>query len=126
MMPDRRDVNEVLKAMSEPHRKAIREHHIIQSDIGRRASLIANDEKYQTWIDHLTALRDAAQGRADGLARNVSEGPQLGEALAGMKLMLAGARGELRGLQIALDLIPGLIGAGQRADELISAGSASV
>lgn len=118
-MPDRAEVLKFLSTLSEPHRKAMRDHYTIQSDVGRRAELVANDEKYQAWIDHLSALRDTAKTRVEGLVTDVADGPDLGEALAGKKIMLANARGELRGLQIALDLIPGMIDAGQKANAML-------
>lgn len=115
-MPSRADVKDVLSRLSEPHRAAMQTHYTTQREVGRRADLIAQDDKYQVWLDHLQQLVDFAADRVAKLERDVTAGPEIGEALTAKKLALVDARGEHRGLRQAMDLIPRMIEAGQSAE----------
>lgn len=115
-MPSRADVKDVLDRISEPHRTALQTHYTAQREVSRRADLIAQDEKYQVWLDHLQQMIDHVAGRVAALERDVTAGPEIGEALTVKKLTLVDARGELRGLRAAEALIPKLIAAGKPAE----------
>jgi hypothetical protein len=85
-------------------------------EVGRKAQMVVDHPGWQTYVDHLTAIKDSVQARRNKLATDMSETDALGEALAQMKLQLRALDGELKGLSAAVDLIPTMI---QRASDAV-------
>lgn len=119
-MPTREVVRDYLNRAAAPTRQAMREHYTAQSEVGRRADLIAQDDKYQVWLDHMQALADKAKERATGLKARLSAGEEVGDGLTKLLLQLRDAEGECRGLSIAMGLVPTLIEAGKKAEEMLA------
>lgn len=85
-------------------------------EVGRKAQMVVDHPGWQTYVDHVTAIKDNVQARRNKLANDMSETDALGDALAQMKLQLRALDGELKGLSQAIDLIPTMI---QRAADSV-------
>ena len=85
-------------------------------EVGRRAQMVVEHPGWQTYVDHLSAIKDKVQESHDTLANQMAREDALGEELTRMKLRLRDLDGQLRGLNQAMDLIPEMI---KRASDLL-------
>ncbi len=86
-------------------------------EVGRRAQMVVEHPGWQTYVDHLEAIKESVQVRRNRLAKDMADTDTLGEALTQMKLQLKSLDGELKGLSTAIDLIPEMI---KRAQDLVT------
>lgn len=91
-------------------------HHRAVIEVGRKAQMVVDHPGWQTYVDHITAIKDNVLAAKTKLVKDMSETDALGEALAAMKLQLRALDGELKGLSAAIDLIPTMI---QRAADSV-------
>ena len=85
-------------------------------EVGRRAQMVVEHPGWQTYVDHLSAIKDKVQESHDTLANQMAREDALGVELTKMKLRLRDLDGQLRGLNQAMDLIPEMI---KRASDLL-------
>ena len=85
-------------------------------EAGRRAQMVVEHPGWQTYVDHLSAIKDKVQESRDTLANQMAREDALGEELVRMKLRLRELDGQLKGLNQAMDLIPEMI---KRASDLL-------
>src|SRR3990167_4863973 len=111
---------EIQHTLSAPQRQAVREHHEIQRQVAEVARTVVQHPGYQMFLDHLDAHLEALTKRRANLDRMIADGPELGEALAALKLQLRDVAGEIRGLTLAKALIPQMVEAGERAVEALA------
>lgn len=102
-------------ALSKPQQEAVRFHLNAQVAVARDAQTAVDHPGWQTFVDHLTTVKAAVDRKAEALRGQIVGEDTLGDDLVKMKLAYRELLGESQGLQQALDLIPGLIAAGERA-----------
>lgn len=107
-------------ALPKPHAEATRFNLGAQAEIGRRASTVVEHEGWQTFLDHLTAMKATVDGKAESLKGQILGGAVLGEALTKMQFAYKDLCGESRGLDFAMQLIPSLITTGKRAAKILN------
>lgn len=90
-------------------------------NVGISAESVQGMDGYETWLAHLTSLRDAAKQTADSwrdklITGMVPQGVSLTDWCAHSQRLYAEANGAYTAYQNAIDLIPTLIKRGQEAD----------
>jgi hypothetical protein len=78
-------------------------------EVGRKIQMVVDHPGWQEYVNHLEAMRDAAQRKRDSVVSEIVNTDKLGEELAKLKLQLTSLEGELKGLSAAIDLVPELI-----------------
>ena len=78
-------------------------------EVGRKAQMVVDHPAWQSYIEHLEAMRDEVKRKRDSIVTEIVEGDKLGEELAKLKLQCDSLKGELAGLSKAIDLIPELL-----------------
>lgn len=81
----------------------------------RRAQTVVDHPGWQTFLDHLDALKRNAEQARDGLVQQMYNGDVVGDALTKHSLKLRELSGVIKAYETAMALIPDLI---KRADEL--------
>ena len=115
-MPTREEWEELQKkGESREKVQAIRYQRQAQIQVGQQARTVVDHPGWQTFIDHLEQMRNTVDARIGLVTTQLSDSEELGDALAKLKLELRGLKGEKRGLDYALELIPKLITAGETA-----------
>lgn len=100
--------------LAKPQRDAIANHLRIQRQVGQRAQTVVQHEGWQTFLDHLEEYRRAVATRRDRHKEDLLKQEDILKRGEYMDLT-----GELRGLDIALALIPGLVERGREAGKLL-------
>src|SRR3990167_2250642 len=77
-----------------------------------QAQTVVAHEGWQAFLNRLETEIAARQVQYDTLARVILTGPDLGDALGSQKVLLNQIDGQIKGLGLARDIIPGLIEAG--------------
>jgi hypothetical protein len=118
-VPTLNDVLEYQKLLSAQQTRAMEHHYRAQAEVGRRSETVVAHEGWQTFLDHLGQIKDTISERIRHQERTILDTNALGEELVKAKMELRELRGEERGIQHALDLIPSLIETGKRAGDLL-------
>ena len=95
--------------------QAIRYQRQAQIQVGQQARTIVDHPGWQTFVDHVEQMLNTIGARIGLVTTQLSDSEELGDALAKLKLELRGLKGEKRGLEAALELIPKLITDGETA-----------
>ncbi len=85
-------------------------------EVGRKAQMVVDHPGWQTYVDHITAIKDDIQARRDRLVKDMAETDALGDALNKLKIQCISLDSELKALGKAIDLIPTMI---QRAADSV-------
>ena len=113
-MPTREEWEELQKkGESREKVQAIRYQRQAQIQVGQQARTVIDHPGWQTFVDHLEPARNAVAARINLLATEISDSEDMD--VAKLKLQLHGLKGEKRGLDYALELIPKLITDGETA-----------
>ena len=78
-----------------------------------QAQTVVAHEGWQAFLTRLETEITARQIQYDTLARRILTGPDVGDMLMSQKVLLNQMSGQIAGLTLARDIIPGLIAAGQ-------------
>jgi hypothetical protein len=85
--------------------------------VAKRAETVVNHPGWQTFLDHLGALRDAAQTDIEYATRRVANAPVGVPDLVEYRRQIASHAGAVRALERAMSLIPTLIDNGLAAQD---------
>lgn len=114
-MPTREEFHARVIRMQQHRLQALAEQRQGQRQVAEQARTVVNHPGWQMLCDHLDAVRRSLTDRAAALSRQMEDGQDLGEALTALKLQLREIKGELRGIDTALALIPSLLVLGEAA-----------
>src|SRR3990167_6873996 len=78
-----------------------------------QAQTVVAHEGWQAFLTRLETEIATRQVQYDTLARRILTGPDVGDMLMSHKVLLNQVSGQIAGLTLARDIIPGLIAAGQ-------------
>ena len=83
---------------------------------GRQLQMVVEHPAWQTYIDHLLAMKEETLARVDRVVKDMKELDSLGEALTKLKLQCLSLEGEMRGLDKPINLVPEMI---KKAQEMV-------
>lgn len=82
--------------------------------VSKKAETVVNHEGWQTFLDHLGALKDEANRRNETLIKALAYDNEISSTELGkLKLQISHIAGEIKSLDMAITLIPTLISAGK-------------
>lgn len=86
-------------------------HRQAQVAVARKAQTVVDHPGWQTFLDHLGAIQEARMAERERTLEEMTDA--IGEALQTLQLRVKALDGELKGLKVAVELIPTLITQGQ-------------
>lgn len=108
-MPNFNDVQDYIKRQRADAFDARRSQLRSVASVGRYAQMVLDHPAWQSYVDHVGALRDAAEQERADIVKEMSDGNDFGDKLSALKLQLKEVTGRLTGYTQALELIPELI-----------------
>lgn len=108
---------QLAQALDKPRRQMVREHLEGQRRAGEVVRTVVQHAGWQVYLDHIDAHLESLERRKAALTQRLTEGAELGEALAALKLELRGLNGEYAAYLRCKQMVPDMIAAGEKAAE---------